>query len=145
MGLLADFVVASPSDALKHASFVGAGDALPAERFERCEYKNYTSLSLELLWALLLCNEKWDAKRHKLETVSIADGGGSWLFRFPDEFVNLIADLDVGATNRVADTWADHAEVPGDGVDNEPVLLDLKRLAVHAQTNGRNLYLWGSL
>ena len=144
MGLLADFVVASPSDALQYASFVGAGDALPAERFERCEYKNYTNLSLDLLWALL-CNEKGDAKQHTLETVSIGDRGESWLFRFPDKFVNLIATLDVGAIKRVADAWADHADVPGDGGDNEPVLLDLKRLAVHAQTNGRSLYLWVSL
>jgi hypothetical protein len=35
--------------------------------------------------------------------------------------------------------------VPGDGTDNEPVLQDLKRLAIQAQIKGHKLYLWGSL
>jgi hypothetical protein len=144
MGLIADFVVASPSDALLYASFVGAENTVPKERFERFQWKNYTSLALELLWAVL-CNEKWDVKRHKLETVSIADHGESWLFRFPDKFVILIAHLDDSAIKRVAAVWSNNDEVPGCGSDNEPVLLDLRRLASSAHINGRGLYLWGSL
>ena len=144
MGLIADFFVASPSDALRYASPVEAGNAKPEESFEKCEYKNYTNLSLGLLWAVLR-NETWNAERHDLAVVSITDGGGSWLFRFPDEFVSLIAGIDEGAINRIAGAWADHIDVPGDGPDNEPVLLDLKRLATHAMQQERQLYLWGSL
>jgi hypothetical protein len=144
MGLLADFVVASPSDALQYASLMREGNSLPAHRFESCEYKNYTPLSLGLLWALL-ANEKWDAKRHKLETVTIADGGHTWLLRFPDEFAKLIVEIDERKIQRIAYTWADDDDVPGDGADNEPVIEDLKRLAIQAQIKGHNLYLWGSL
>jgi len=144
MGLLADFVVTSPSDALQYASLLREGNSLPAQRFERCEYKNYTPLSLGLLWALL-ANEKLDAKRHKLETVRIADGGHTWLLRFPDEFTKLIADVDEQLIRRIAHTWANEDDVPGDGEDNVPVLKDVKRLAIQAQIKGHNLYLWGSL
>jgi hypothetical protein len=96
------------------------------------------------LWAVL-CDEKWDVHRHDLEVVSIANHGESWLFRFPDKFVDLIARLDDSAIERVAAAWSNNGEVPGDGSDNEPVLLDLKRLASSAQTKNRGLYLWGSL
>ena len=144
MGLIADFFVASPSDALRYASFVKAGDTIPEEPIEKCEYKNYTNLSLGLLWAALR-NETWNVECHDLVVVNIADDGGSWLFRFPDEFVSLITNIDEGAVKRIAGAWADHVDVPGDGPDNEPVLLDLKRLATHAQQQGRQLYLWGSL
>jgi hypothetical protein len=45
MGLIADFVVASPSDALLYASFVGAEKSVLKERFERFQCKNYTNLA----------------------------------------------------------------------------------------------------
>jgi len=96
MGLIADFFVASPSDALRYASVVEAGGTVPHEPFEKCQYKNYTSLSLGLLWAVLR-NETWNIGRHDLIVVSVANGGGSWLFRFPDEFVSLIAEIGDGA------------------------------------------------
>ena len=47
MGLLADFLVTSPSDALNYASSMNAGEVVPRELFERCEYKN-----LGQLWAI---------------------------------------------------------------------------------------------
>jgi hypothetical protein len=144
MGLLADFVAASPSDALKYASFINAGEAVPRERFERCEYKNYTPLALGQLWAIL-SNEQWDARRHALEAVSIGEQGETWLFRFPDVFVGLIADLEDAAIKTTAQSWSDSEEVPGGVDDNEPVLIDLIRLAKYAQSSGRNLYLCGSL
>jgi hypothetical protein len=56
VGLLADFVVATPEDALQYGSLVQGGKALPPERFQRAEYKNLMPPALETLWAIL-CNE----------------------------------------------------------------------------------------
>jgi hypothetical protein len=144
MGLLTDFIVASPNDALNYASFISAGEVVPRERFERCEYKNYTDLALGQLWAIL-SNEQQDAKRHALEAVRIGEQGETWLFRFPDAFVGLIADLEQAAIKTTAQTWSESEEVPGGVDDNEPTLTDLIRLAKYAQSSGRSLYLWGSL
>ena len=52
MALLADFVVATPEDALQY-ELVHEGNSVPPDRFERREYKNFTPLAMELLWAVL--------------------------------------------------------------------------------------------
>jgi hypothetical protein len=56
-----DFFVAGPEDALQYESLVHAGNPLPQDRFERCEYKNFTPLALELLWAIL-CGKNGEAR-----------------------------------------------------------------------------------
>ena len=121
MGLLADFVVATPEDALKYESFLEHGNWVPADRFRRAQYKNFTPLALGFLSAILR-HEKWDVERHGLEDVSHTDE--TWLQRFPEELVNLISMLDEAAANRVADAWAQNKEVPGNSNELEPVLLD---------------------
>ena len=139
MGLIADFIVATESDALKYAASGGAVDSI-----ERRQYKNYTTLSIAELWAVL-DNEILDLDRHDLEAVSIADSGESWLFRFPDKLSEKISQIDSGRVEIIAAKWANSEEVPGDGPDNEPVLYDLIRLCNSAKPGFRNLYLWGSL
>ena len=144
MGLLSDFVVATPEDALRYESLLQDGKPLPPDRFWRAEWKNFTPLALQMLWAILR-DEEWDLGRHQLEHVHHTGEGESWLERFPDELVHLISALDEATEGRVADTWARSAEVPGDSDELRPVLRDLKHLATDAQTSGRSLYLWGSL
>ena len=63
MGLISVFVVASPEDALQYGSLLQSGKALPANRFQRAEYKNLTPLALGMLWAILR-HEKWDVSHH---------------------------------------------------------------------------------
>jgi hypothetical protein len=50
VGLISVFVVASPEDALQYGSLLQSGKALPANRFQRAEYKNLTPLALGMLW-----------------------------------------------------------------------------------------------
>ena len=144
MGLLADFLVATPEDALQYASLIREGKPVPPNRFERAMYKNFTPLAMGMLWATLQ-NVKWEVRRHRLEHVYHTEGGQSWLQRFPVDFVRLISALDEKAVTRTADAWATAEEVPGNSDELQPVLLDLKRLAIEAQKSGRDLYLWGSL
>lgn len=139
MGLIADFIVATESDALKYAASGGALDSI-----ERSEYKNYTPLSIAELWAGL-DDEILNLERHDLEAVLIADGGESWLFRFPDKLSEQIAQIDSDRVGVIAAKWAGSEEVPGGGPDNEPVLYDLIRLCNSARLEFQNLYLWGSL
>jgi hypothetical protein len=72
VGVIADFVVAVPEDALQYESFVQRPRLPPPDSFERAEYKNFTPLALEMLWAILQ-HEEWDSKRYCLEHVSHTD------------------------------------------------------------------------
>lgn len=143
MGILADFIVAAPEDALDYGTLVREGRPVSPDRFQRAEYKNITPLALGMLWAILR-HEKWDVKRHRLEDVWHADNGEEWLFRFPDELTELLAALGEAAINADAHAWVGR-EVPGNADELKPVLRDLKELANQAQQQCRNLYLWGSL
>ncbi|MGO9485598.1 MAG: hypothetical protein ACLPX9_13575 [Rhodomicrobium sp.] len=143
MGLLADFVVAGLSDAQEYASRSG-NIARLEQRVSRSEWKNYTNLSLGILWAILR-GETFDIKRHDLEVISIASNHESWLFRFPPDLVDRLASLEEAQIARLAASWAESEEVPGRGADNEPVLLELRRLARAAKTQNRSLFLFGSL
>lgn len=136
MGLLADFIVATREDGLRYQG----GGLDSGNGFKRAEYKNFTPLALEMLWAILR-QEKWHAKTHSLSLERIAEDGRFWLFRFPDDLVMRLTTVDEQMT---AAAW-EAPEVPGKSNDLMPVLSDLKRLANYARASGLGLYLWGSL
>ena len=144
MGLLADFIVASPADALQYRSLLEERSPIPPDRFERAEYKNITPLALGMLWAILR-DEKWEVGRHCLENVYHTQGGNNWLERFPDELVDLISALDEEEASRAADAWSRTGEIWGSPDELKPLLADLKNLAIQARRSDRGLYLWGSL
>jgi len=126
--------VAAPEDALQYESLLERGNAVPPDRYQRAQYKNFTPLALGFLW---------DVERHRLEDVSHTDE--TWLQRLPDELVNLISTCDEAAASTVTEAWAQHEEVPGNSDELRPVLVDLKHLAIQAQKRGQRLYLWVSL
>jgi hypothetical protein len=141
VGLIADFVVATPEDALQYASLLDDGKPLPRDRFQRAEYKNITPLALGMLWAILR-HEPWNVRRHWLEHVSHTEDGERWLFRFPDELVHRLSALNEADQSRIADAWLRTKEVRG---ELRPILRDLQRLATQTEMTGKSLYLWGSL
>ena len=143
MGIIADFVVAKHEDALRYATVQGERQLL-RNQFEQAEYKNFTSLHLEVFWAILR-KEKWEPRQHHLEHVSHKEGGEEWLFRFPDNFVSLLATLDGKAVKQAAADWANSEEMRTNAEELEPILQDIVRLASIAQESHRGLYLWGSL
>jgi hypothetical protein len=143
VGILADFVVATPEDALEYGTLMRQGSPVPPDRILRAEYRDFTNLEVEVLWAILR-DEEWDAERHGLEQVLPGDGE-EWLFHFPDELVHLISALDEAAIEDVADVWGRDEEVSSNRDELMPVLRDLKKLAVQARQRHRGLYLWGSL
>lgn len=146
MGLLADFIVASLDDAQEYASAATSGGNIAhlEQRILRSEWKNYTDLSLGALWAILR-GETFTVERHHLEIISIAPNHESWLFRFPNDFVDRLASLEETEVSRLATMWTESEEVPGADADNKPALLELQRLAHTAKSQNRCLLLWGSL
>ena len=144
MGLIADFVVATPQDAIRYESLLQEGKAVPPERYARAEYKNFTPLALGMLWAIL-SHEAWNGERHQFHDISHTGNGKTWLLRFPDEFVTLLATFDAASDDQIAAAWIATGEVRGTHDNLKSVLRDLKHLAIRTRDGGRYLYLWGSL
>jgi hypothetical protein len=143
MGLLTDFIVATREDALQYTAFFESGNPLPPDRFQIAAHKNFTDLSLGILWAAL-CNEEWRVERHELEHLGEPTEGGPWLFHFPVEFTRLLSSVDSAALDRIAGAWVGE-DVPGNADELKPVLHDLRNLAGQARLNGKDLCLWVSL
>jgi hypothetical protein len=143
MGLLANFIVATREDALKYDTHLESESPLPPGRFQIAAYKNFTDLALGKLWAAL-CDEEWRVDRHRLEYMGDPREEGTWLFRFPTEFVHLLSSMNGDGMDRIAGAWMSE-EVPGNADELKPVLRDLRYLAGEARLADKNLFLWLSL
>ena len=141
MGQLADVFIAEPEDALAYEDLQNKGE-LPADRFERAEFKGLSDLELTTLWALMQ-NEEWDLDQHNLEV--IGEPGETWLFRFPSTFIEALASLNQADISRVAPLWADTEELQWEPSEAQEVIEELVRLARLARDTSKPLFLWGSL
>jgi hypothetical protein len=77
---------------------------------------------------------------------------GPWISRFPESLVARLAQLTSDEIARYGETWANTDEWRLDGVNTPEQAADVVRLlqeycrlAAHAQTEGRRLYMWTSL
>ena len=144
MGILADFFVATPEDAREYAMPDGLAAPALRARLEPAEYKQFTSLEIGTLWAIL-AQEEWNVSRHNLVDDSLEGKEESWLFRFPQPLVELLAtatDSDLASANA---RWAATEELSCSPTDLLPITQDLQRLAKKSVATSNPMYLWGSL
>lgn len=146
MGLLADFFTADPADALRYANRLDDPDqgAAVTRLLNPIECKAITCLEIEMLWAIPE-GTQWDVERHVLENTLIADDEESWLHRFPDELVTLLAAADATRSAHALVAWAAREEIESEPADLQSLLDDLQRLARQATDAGKSVYLWGRL
>jgi hypothetical protein len=144
MGIISDFVLASPEDALLYYQYVVITEGSLPAAFERAEYKNYPPPQLDMLWAILR-HERWTPDRHRFEHICHEADGFRALERFPNDFVGLLAGLDDAAMGGAIHAWMAAAELRGTAEDHRRPLDDLRRLASRAVHEGKGLYLYLSL
>jgi hypothetical protein len=147
MGILADFFVASPEDALRYESElhkVRDTSEMPGDRFERVEYKGFTGLELGMLWAIAV-GEEWDLDRHMPANLDHGEEGETWLDEFPPELISVLASIRDQDVQSLAEAWGGTEELACEGSLLVPAIEDLRRLALSAQKQGKGMYLWGSL
>ncbi|WP_447773364.1 hypothetical protein [Variovorax boronicumulans] len=146
MGLLSDFFVANEEEATRYADLMNEDDQgkATASHVRPAEYKGLTDLEVGTLWAILEGKE-WDADLHELENDEGDDEGDSWLFRFPDRLVQLLAHAEHSALEAALHQWAETEELQVDADELRPVVFDLQRLARQAIAEQKSVYLWGSL
>jgi len=138
MGILCNVFVAKPSQALAYRGSPAAA-GIEVERFG-----GFTELEFGTLWAILE-GVDWDVKRHMPERLWRSEDGESWICRFPDPLVTLLADASDGAIAAAAAKWAATDEISGDAATTQPIIEKLHRLASSARSTGREVYQWGSL
>jgi len=146
MAILADLFVASADDAANYESSLGDRDT-HLKKFSPVEYTRLTNLEFGFLWAVIVL-ETWDVNIHMLEDVACAEGGETWLCRFPEPFLNALTSLESARIGEIADAWSLTEELAASGFrasDIKPIVDDLVHLANAAKSSGLGLYLWGSL
>ncbi len=143
MGILADFFAAEPADAERYEALM-LDQAVPPE-FHAVQYKGLTSLELETLWAIAE-SRAWSAQEDTLEFIGDDKSDAeSWLFRFPERFVDVLAAMSATDLKRAAAEWGATEEIELPAEEVAPILRDLVELAKYARATKRGLYLWGSL
>lgn len=146
MGMLADFIIANPAEAMRYAN--RSNDPDEGREIELllnpAQFKGITGLEIGTLWAILECSE-WDVKRHIPEDIYIGEEGESWLHRFPDELTSLLANSDEGRLASASAQWAKTEELDCHSTDLLPLLENLRLLARQAAVKGQSIYLWGCL
>ncbi|MET3379229.1 MULTISPECIES: hypothetical protein [Variovorax] len=146
MGILSDFFVASPEEALRYANRIeepDEGDEIE-ELLEPVQYKRFTDIEITTLWAIMEGKE-WDVDRHMLEYVELGEDNDAWLNRFPDELTTLLTQVDSASLAPVLERWANTEELACEPTELHPVMEDLRRLAAEALARNKSVYLWGCL
>jgi hypothetical protein len=146
MGILADFFVATPEHAMRYANSLQEPDDGEEIRgiVQPREFKGFTGIEFEALWAIL-AHEEWDPKKHSLEYINLGEENESWLQRFPDGLVALLARANQEQLTAAAADWAETEDVDFEAGDLEIVLGELHKLAVTVQRPETAMYLWGCL
>lgn len=146
MGLLADFFVATPEQALRYAKQDAEADEGQEIRalLSPFEYKGFTGLEIGTLWAILEGSE-WEVEKHMPESCFLGEESESWLEQFPAPLVQLLASASSEQLNSAADSWARTEELNRDPEEIKPVVADLQALSKRALAEGKSVFLWGCL
>ncbi len=146
MGLLADFFVATPEQALRYANRDADADEGEEIRalLSPLEYKRFTGLEIGMLWAILEGSE-WEVGKHMPESCFLGEEGESWLEQFPSPLVQLLASASEEQVNSAASSWASTEELNCNPEDVKTVVVDLRALSIRALAEGKSVYLWGCL
>ncbi|NHQ91521.1 hypothetical protein [Janthinobacterium lividum] len=146
MGLIADFFIAAPAEAIRYANRIedpDEGEEI-ALLLNPVQFNGITDLEIGTLWAILERRE-WDIEKHMPEDMYVGEDGESWLHRFPDELTSLLANSGADALESGSEEWAETEEIDCNAADLLPLLKDLQSLARQAAATGKSIYIWGCL
>ena len=137
MSVLADLYVSTPDKALEY------DESQQAPENERAEMTGFTTIEFSTLWAILE-GKPWDeAHMDAFETVMEKNDGHQIISLFPDQLVNLAANLDEAGISAAAVEWVQTDELEHcEAEDLVEVIEELRRVSRVAKDSKRGLYLW---
>ncbi len=141
MGLLTDFVIASPSE----AAAICAAEGEHAERWPCVQLKRVDTVKLSTLAAELGVGQVAAALEGDDQLVFSRSEEGPWVFHLPESLTAALAALPPEEVAGVAERWGKHEELVLDGwepADVVEVVEQLRALAARARDGGKQLLLW---
>jgi hypothetical protein len=145
MGILADLFVATPEAALDYHSSVDK--VALHQKYEIVELRGLTGTELGVLWSIL-DGKEWNIETHSLKEIQFGENGETWLFLFPNSFVELLRSIDSSRMQTVLLQWVSSEEIALSGASTEDVrtiLESLIKVAERSHASNKNMYLWGSV
>lgn len=136
MGLLADFIVATETEARSYE-----GDATFPERY-RAQLRGFTEIELGTLYHIAQGKPVAEDTLYDFYVIRSVDGGERMTTEVIPDLVNHLAaasDADLAAW---AKEWCQTEELLCDAGDVLPVLEDLRRLSKLAVSERKSVYLW---
>jgi hypothetical protein len=141
MSLLCDIFVASSADAsIYHELLISGDGAIVPPRFNVASYNGLTPEDFTTL-----ANIVGVRTTNGLTHIAHKDDGEWWLEQFEPEFVEVLGSLTVPELGKTATKWAETDESIWNEESANDVLAGLKRLASIALSEGKGMYLWGSI
>jgi len=143
VGILSDFFIATPEQAVRYAKRYDEPDKgnTITQLLKPLELKNLTGLEMGTLWAILEGVE-WDVDKHMLEEVLHDESSG--VERFPDELIQLLVRADKTEIEAACSPWAATEELNCSPSEALSVLHGIQVLAIRSDREGKSLYLWTS-
>ena len=143
LGVLTDIVVADASEA---SAVAADGDRL--RTWPGVDAKGVDSVKLAILWGLLSNDPSKANAGADFETLHEIPDEGPWVFRVPEELVQLLASLDDAGAASTAVAWAKAEEFVLDGWNAAAVrsiLSELRTLARKTLSGRKSMLMWMSL
>jgi hypothetical protein len=80
------------------------------------------------------------------KTLVGAEVGNSWLYLFPPALVHIFAAMEVNTLGATAASWLSTMKRSSRRVEElQGILLELQRLALHAEQSGKPMFMWGAV
>ena len=146
MGMLCDFFVGTPEEALRYVhrhDDEDEGEAIE-ELLQPAEMKGLEMLVLGLLWAIL-AKEPFSLDRHSVPEQFFGEEHSHWLGELPTPMVQLLAQLDDAGLQAAATQWAATEEMRGDPEVLTWCISTLRDMAQRALREGKGLHYWGCM
>ncbi len=136
MGLLADFLVGTDEDASRY----DGGPTVPDSH--RASYTGITEIELTTLYLIAQGLPVDPDTTYDFRTVSEADEGEVVTVEILPDLVRRLAGASDEDLMQWAREWAATEELACEPEDLQPVLQDLRRLALVARAEAKAVYLW---
>jgi hypothetical protein len=114
---------------------------------ESAHYSRITTVDLSALLACIRGIDDWESRCLDDEFASIYEESdeGPWIFRFPEDLIQSLANLEDSAVPAVARGWWELVADQLVADDCERIVKDLRRLAVNAVQSNKSLFVYIAL
>lgn len=143
MGMFTDFVIAADSEA------AAIGESVrPADHWPTLESKGVETIKLATLHGLVTNTPYSNDIQAAFAFVAGNEEDGPWVFKFPKDVQDALADIDEADIPALAARWAVTDEMHTDGWTEEEAARFIVELRAHARAAmraGHSIFLWLTL